>query len=218
MIGTNAIADISHFQGFPDFGKAAAAGIVAVIHKATQGVTNVDPNFAKNRAAIQAAGLLFGAYHFGSPGDGVAQARHFLATATPQPGDLLVLDFEPPGSGAGMDPHQALAFLQDVESQTGVLPGLYGPAGYLSTNAALVPDLANCWLWLAQYNSKITSPTVPAPWSDWTLWQYTDGTAGSEPVPVDGIGKCDRDTFNGTADELPEFWEGNSVPPAGSGS
>jgi len=33
----NVVVDISHHNGNPDFAQAAAAGIVGVIHKATQG-------------------------------------------------------------------------------------------------------------------------------------------------------------------------------------
>jgi len=39
---------------------------------------------------------------------------------------------------------------------------------------------------------------VPPNWPTWTMWQYTDGGLGPEPHTVDGIGRCDRDKFQGT--------------------
>jgi len=67
------------------------------------------------------------------------------------------------------------------------------------------PDtvLQNCPLWLAQYGP---TPVVPSNWTKWTLWQYTDGGHGQPPHEVKGIGRCDRDTFNGTLAELKSLW------------
>ena len=65
------------------------------------------------------------------------------------------------------------------------------------------PDsvLAQCPLWLAQYGP---SAVLPPGWSAWSLWQYTDGAQpGSQPV--NGIGHCDRDRFNGGAADPPDF-------------
>ena len=57
--------------------------------------------------------------------------------------------------------------------------------------------------WLAQYGP---TAVVPPNWATWTLWQYTDGAVGPEPHQVPGIGRCDRDRFNGTESELKSFW------------
>ena len=59
--------------------------------------------------------------------------------------------------------------------------------------------LANCWFWRAQYGTS--APIVPPTWSTWTMWQYTSSG------PVNGISApCDRDTFNGTMDQLSQLW------------
>ena len=47
---------------------------------------------------------------------------------------------------------------------------------------------------------------VPPNWPTWTMWQYTDGGIGPEPHPVNGIGRCDRDKFNGNENQLRELW------------
>jgi lysozyme len=113
---------------------------------------------------------------------------------------LLALDFERNPNGATMNLEQARTFVSHVRNATGRWPGLYGGAlikELLGTNTDGV--LANCWLWLSQYG---TNAVVPPNWSRWTLWQFTDGKKGPEPHEVDGIGPCDRDTFDGTLVEL----------------
>src|SRR3954468_172391 len=100
---TNSVIDISHHNGTKlRFDKAAADGIVGVIQKATQGEAYVDPTFKKNKAAILEAGLLFGAYHFGTGANGVSQAQHFLDIVAPDNKTVVVLDFEDNPVGSTM--------------------------------------------------------------------------------------------------------------------
>lgn len=155
------------------------------------------------------AGLHFGAYHFGTSGDPVGQAELFLSTTTGTP--LLVLDFEPNPQGHDMTLLEAEQFVHHIFTVTGRYPGLYSghtikealaAAGIASPQQT---ELSKCWLWFARYGA---SPLIPRVWSKWTLWQYTDGAAGAEPHQVPGIGRCDRDYFDGTADELHAFWSG----------
>lgn len=202
----DAVIDLSHHNTVSDFGAARGSGILGLIHKATQGTTFTDPDYASRRAPAQAAGLLWGAYHFGIGGDGAAQAQYFLSVAQPAPGTLLVLDFEENSGGASMTIEQAEQFVGAVEAATGRWPGLYG-GSYLKQllGAGTNPTLASCWLWLSQYGS---SPTFPPNWPMWTLWQYTDGTAGPDPQPVPGVGACDRDQYNGSAAQLAGWWNG----------
>jgi lysozyme len=81
---SNSIIDLSHHNGTRlRFDKAKADGITGVIQKATQGEAYVDATFKKNRTAVLAADLLFGAYHFGTGANGVSQAQHFLDTVQP---------------------------------------------------------------------------------------------------------------------------------------
>ena len=87
--GLNAVIDLSHHNGNPDFKKIAADGIVGVIHKATQGTKNVDPTYAARRKPALDAGLLWGAYHFGTGSDGLMQAEHFLDVVKPDASTLL---------------------------------------------------------------------------------------------------------------------------------
>ena len=200
----NVVVDISHHNGTPDFVQAKAAGILGVIHKATQGLTYEDPMYLTNRQKALDAGLLWGAYHFGDGTDGTGQADFFLSVVNPGPDTLLVLDFETNTQGATMSLDGARAFVSEINSKAGRFPGLYSGSlikQLLGNNTD--PILAQCFFWLAQYGS---TAVVPPNWPTWTLWQYTDGTNGPSPHSVSGIGNCDRDKFNGDLDGLKRLW------------
>lgn len=201
----NVVVDVSHHNGNIDLGKAKAAGIVGVIHKATQGTSMVDNMYQQNRTKAQAAGLLWGAYHFATLGDGAAQADFFLSKAAADPQTLLVLDFEPNGNST-MTLDQARAFVSRIKDVTGKFPGFYSGSliKQLLGGKPVDPLLAQCFLWLAQYGPA--PKNIPATWPTWTMWQYTDGVLGPQPHSVDGIGNCDRDQFNGTVEDLQKLW------------
>lgn len=205
----NVVVDLSHHNTVSDFDTVKAAGIVGVIHKATEGLTYKDPTYQDRLSKATSAGLLWGAYHFGNASDGQQQAEFFLSVVNPTPSDLLVLDIEQNYDSSGnpkpsMTIAQAEDFVTYVQSVTGRWPGLYG-GSYIKQllGSAKNNVLANCWFWLAQYGS---SASVPATWPTWTMWQYTDGVSGPQPHSVNGIGNCDRDQFNGDMNGLMRLW------------
>lgn len=126
MSTSNVIIDLSHNSANANLQQAQAAGIVGVIHKATQGVAFVDPTYAARRQAAANAGLLWGAYHFGTAADPVAQAKFFLRGASPAAKDLIVLDFEAnPGNPANtMSLDQAREFIAALRDAQQTTPGL----------------------------------------------------------------------------------------------
>jgi lysozyme len=207
----NVVVDLSHNNATVDLVAAKSAGILGVIHKATQGTGFSDPAYSARRQAASDAGLLWGAYHFATGGDPAAQAKFFLRTASASDQDLIVLDFEQnEGNPANtMTLEQAHTFIKTVQDATGATPGLYGGA-YLKQqlNGGEDDILQSCWLWWAQYGP---APSIPGNWSDWTLWQYTDGHHGNPPLEVDGIGPCDRDQYQGTTDDLQAKWVTGSL-------
>lgn len=230
----DAVIDISHSVKVSDFGLAREhSNILAVLHKATEGGDWQDPAYAERRAKARNAGLLWGAYHFGTRQyPGADQARNFLATAQPGPDTLLALDLElneriPANS---MTIQQAEEFVATVEAITGRLPLVYthqswadgrrtGPGGR-SLGAPISPQsiLAQCDLWLADYRSQ---PQLPKAWADkgWRIWQYA-GENGRTPWPPDspvrsvsGVERCDRNLFLGDRGTLASYWRsGNSHP------
>lgn len=206
----NVVVDLSHHNGSVDLAAAATDGVIGIIHKATQGTHYHDPMYNTNFHNAQGAGLLWGAYHFGTAGDGVTQAEFFLELVQPDQGTLLVLDLEANPQGPSMSLEEARAFATHVNGATGRWPGLYA-GHYLKELLGSRQDaiLANCWFWLSQYGP---TPVVPSNWSTWTLWQYTDGGLGPPPHQVAGIGRCDRDRFNGDSATLNLFWTAGTVP------
>lgn len=200
----NAIIDISHHNGNMNLNRARDDGIIAVIQKASQGQTGRDPTYRSNRKKAEDAGLLWGAYHFATGSDGLRQAENFLEAVGEPSHTLLVLDFEPNPTGPSMNLEEARAFVTHVRELTGRTVGFY--SGHyikqlLGTHTD--PVLAQCWFWLAQYGP---TAVVPPDWPTWTMWQYTDGAFGPEPHKVNGIGRCDRDRFNGTEQQLRQLW------------
>ncbi|BET29041.1 hypothetical protein wCauATS_12430 [Wolbachia pipientis] len=197
----NGIIDLSHWQENVDFELAKESGIIGVIHKATQGLKYVDSKYAKRRKKAEEEGLLWGAYHFGTEGNGKNQADHFLKTVGESKNTILALDIEENKSGKNITVKQAEEFVKRVEEVTGRLPLIYGSSYFLKDFAT--PTLTKCPLWIASWRKELT---LPKGWNDWILWQYTDGKTSPEPHEVEGIGKCDRNKFNGTLKELREFW------------
>lgn len=201
----DAIIDLSHHNGTVDLKAAAASGIAAVFSKSSQGTAYADPLYAANRAKAADAGLLWGAYHFGTGADGGEQAEYFLATAALKAGELAVLNLEANSVGPSMTLEEARTFVTQVHDAMGKWPVLY-TGHYLKELLGTKTDstLANCPLWIAQYSR---TPVIQPTWKAWTFWQWTDGAAGVKPAPVPGVGACDRDRYAGTVDELRQFWK-----------
>ena len=206
---TDAVIDISHNNGNINLANAQQAGVLGVIHKATQGTTFADPMYQANMAQAQGLGLLWGAYHFGNGDDGVAQATFFLNTVQPQPGTLLVLDFESNPASSTMSLQEAKDFVSHVQAETGIWPGLYG-GSYLKEQLGSTPDpiLSNCWFWLAQYGP---TAVLPPGWANWTLWQYLDGAVVKDPNPIPGISPCDRNYYCDAPGTLQAKWAAGSL-------
>lgn len=208
---TNTIFDISHNQANVNLSLAKGAGMEAVFHKASEGHTLPDNRYAQRKVEAKEAGLLWGAYHFGHAGNVNAQVDFFLDCAQAKGDTLLVLDFEPDMINAAgtMSLEDARTFVSGIYAKTGKYPGLYGGSlikKYLPQEGDSV--LSKCWLWLSEYGPKAN---LPNGWSQYTLWQYTSGNIGPGQVPVDGVGLCDRDLFNGTSEQLRAFWASHVV-------
>ena len=207
----NVVLDLYHndhidpANGFHDI---AGAGILGLVHKATQGLDLVDPEYDARRVRALSVGLWWGSYHFGVGGDPQGQADHYLSIVNPTASELLTLDFEPNAVGATMTFDEADAFVTRVHDQTGRVPLLYSGNSFFAEEwggrAAGDTILSQCPLWIARYGPH--PPTVPPAFAKFTLWQYTDGAAGLQPHSVAGVGRCDRNKFNGTLTDLAQLW------------
>lgn len=175
--------DISHHQsGTLDLVGAKQRGLRWVYHKATEGNSFVDSNYARRRIEAKRAGLPFGAYHFAraSKSDAVAEAKHFLSVAKPLPGDLRpALDLETT-EGLSLTQIRAWAatFIAEVEKAIGVKPVVYTPFDLGSASRG-------CIIWRPRYNNSNTPPVLP-----YDIWQFSNGVFGV-PHSVKGIGNVD---------------------------
>jgi lysozyme len=202
----NVVIDISHDNTITNFQQAKDSGVIGVIHKATEGTTFVDAKYNERRVQAISVGLFWGAYHFGVRGNVQGQVDHFLDIVNPGPTDLVVLDFEPNPREGTMTLAEAESFVDKVNAQIARFPGLYSGQAFISSQLGNRTNtvLKNCFLWIARYSSQL--PQVPAAFRSFTLWQYTDGSAGPQPHQVPGIGRCDRDKFNGDEAGLRRLW------------
>jgi lysozyme len=201
----DAIIDLYHLNT-ANLVTAMAGGIVAVIHKATEGATVKDAEYRKRRDKARALGLLWGAYHYSSGVSVADQVANFLEHALPGENYLVALDWESSTSGPDMTLDQACRFVEMIKSELGRWPVVYGGRLLRETvGAKRQAALANCPLWYSRYaTAPIGIPT--ATWPTYTLWQYTDGNSGPLPHTVKGIGRCDRNRFAGTIDDLKLQW------------
>jgi lysozyme len=211
------VVDISHHQDAPiDFVKLKNAGIIGVIHKATQGAHFKDKKYPQRRKAAEAADLLWGAYHFGEDADdsggGDAQAKYFLDYVGDPAGVFLSLDYEryhhtnKPEVSLTMSIPEAENFVDAVSQRLGRLPFFYSGSTIRETlGTTSNAKLGACKLWAAGY---VPEPKlkIQKSWSKWTFWQYTDGKPNHFLNPIPGFGSWDRSVFDGTEPELRSAW------------
>ena len=197
----NTIIDISHWQKIFSLDKIKAAGIIGIIHKATEGKRNTDNKFLQRKPDIIKAGFLFGSYHF-LRNNGRLEAERYLDIVRPQDNELIMLDTEAQNLTTRQNIIESEAFVKRIYELTGRYPVWYIGMFLLNQYASFADydgmELLNCPLFVARYSSK--EPTVPSSFKTWTLWQYTqDGI-------VNGITTVDRDKFNGDLPGLLKLW------------
>ena len=216
------------------FARTKASGIAFLIHKASEGLTEVDSRYqARRRAWMDGIAVpvtdvdgevlqltpRFAAYHFFHGQDPEAEARHFLATAQLQPGDDAVIDWEAVGA-SGYEPSADAvdAFCNVVEARLGfpiiVYSGNVAKAQLKGKDARF----AKRRLWLASYGRTFTvQDSWELPW----LWQDDGDQFGPGPNSMPGIdGYCDNSTIVApmTIKRLYAEWGGGGVEMAKRGT
>jgi lysozyme len=202
------VVDLYHLDNVTSFQQAADSGLWGVIHKATTGATGQDDEYAKRRQPALDAGLLWGAYHWGTNADVGQQVDNFLTVAQPDDATLVALDFEET-AGNQMTLDQARQFLTLVGEQLGRKPVLYC-GGLFKTDMGNTNDpfFGSHRLWLAQYGP---TPQPQASWDSAWLWQYTDSKKGPQPnqvpgIPGDSSGNLDCNSYGFTKEQLTGEW------------
>jgi len=194
---TSPVIDLSHHNPTPDWQAIQAAGVVGVIHKATEGASYADPDRKPRLAAAYRAGLKIATYHFMRPGSMSWQMDHYLRTIDPANGERVVLDHEDAGvSLANLKVAVSYLWAKRPDLQITIYSG-----NLIKEQLGGKPDdlLIKTSLWLAQYGPTPKWPT--AVWPAWSLWQWTD----KEKVP--GISApVDGNKWNGTIDALKRWF------------
>ena len=199
--------DVSEFQGAIDWNMVHASGREFAIARVADG-TYHDSTFARNWAGMRAAGMIRGAYIFFRPTSDPNAMADIIQTAVGRlgAGDLPVtIDVEcmcpvlSSGSCASstsgcVSPAGVLPVLRTLADRiladTGKAPMIYTGAWFWD-GAPYLAGAANYGsnpLWVSGYTSGCV--TVPSGWTDWRIWQYSDGTCAGCPVagtPVPGV-------------------------------
>jgi lysozyme len=200
------IADTSSNNGDPrgwNWPAMRAAGVVAVIAKATEGTGYANRYYAATRACARGVGMDFAAYHFAHFTDPIVEANFFRSVAG---SDAKVLDSETSRDAAWQN--RFLAAL----NQPGYEEMDYGSASTLPRTGI------RSLLWPASYGSG------PPGFGD--MWQDTDRlVVPGCPVQLDGSVWTGSPAdyvafFRGAAPPLPAYQGGNMIctDPATGGS
>jgi hypothetical protein len=202
------VVDIYHGDGVTSFSQAFAAGLLGVIHKATTGMSGTDDAYDVRRPLATQAGLLWGAYHWGTAAPVDKQVDHFLTVARPDDHTLVALDYErTPGNQMTLD--GAREFLTLINQKLGRKAVLYsGDVVKSALGSRKDTFFGGHRLWLAQYGPN---PNVQKSWKNYWLWQYTDGNLGPGHKKVPGIpgdrrNFLDCDHFPGSVEDLKSQW------------
>ncbi len=190
--------DVSHYQGSVNWSSVKNAGIVFAFAKATDGNTYTDPQFHTNWQAMQAAGILRGAYHFYETNDDpVTQAQNFInAIGSLAANDLPpVVDIEifKGNFGSASVAANLQTWLDTVEKALSRKPMIYTNTNFW--NETINADFSQYPLWIAEYG--VSQPKIPSSWKNWNFWQ------SSQSGSVAGVtGSVDVDVFAGSMSDL----------------
>lgn len=181
---TPRVIDLSHYQAIPkDLFETAAAGIVGVIHKLTEGSSYVDEKVQARYYLAKQAGLVWGCYHFMRPGDMEAQAEFFWnqgnALGVIDDDTALAADHE----DEDVSGEELKRFLDHLETLSGRSPIVYS-GHVLKEQLEGTGYRPKRRLWLAQYCPP--PPELPEGVTKFWLWQYTqEGEIPGVTPPTD---------------------------------
>lgn len=210
------LPDISHWTGVVDM-NVMATKTDAVIIKCLDGTVQ-SRYFVENYTGAKAKGIKISAYQWLYPGNKVSlrqQAQTLTNLLKQYPVDFgPFIDFEwttyggQPANPGASDLYGMLEYFNELN---GRYPGIYTAKGYWDQYGNKESYWKDKILWVANYD--VLSPAVPAPWTNWTLWQYTpSGPAQEYGVDPDFQKGIDLNRFNGTREEYLAFINKESGP------
>ena len=172
------LRDLSNWQRAVDW-RLERREVAAVYVKVSQGLTYIDPTAHAKIEQALAFNVPAGGYHFATPGVGSPeqQADILLRYAPRLPYRQLRACVDCEWNELGLNNAQLaawyLGFVIRVHRRAGYWPTIYGSPSYLQSFATYHPEIfGRCPLWVANYG--VPRPHVPAPWTHWTAWQWTE--------------------------------------------
>ncbi|MEV6314765.1 lysozyme [Streptomyces sp. NPDC051776] len=202
--------DVSRHQGTVDWQGAWDNGARWAYVKATEGTDFQSPTFPEQFQGAYDVGMIRGAYHFARPDTSGAavQAHNFVDHGGMWTDDgrtlppALDIEYNPTGGDVcyGRSQSDMVAWIREfsdtVHELTGRHPAIYTTTDWWTQCTGNDASFGSNPLWIARYAA---SPgTLPAGWSDYTFWQYSD--SGTFPG--------DQNWFNGTQEELEALAKG----------
>lgn len=200
--------DVSRHQGVIDWDKVAAVPTAFAGIRATLGASGKDDQFKRNWSEAKRVGIQRMAYHyFINNTSALPQLDNFLNSLGDDLGELpLILDIEPRNVSTNpattvyetinknTNTESIRLWLTECKSRTGRDVAIYGNAwsiGMCTTypNGPIMDWIKNYPLWLAQHTTA-PAPRLPAPWTKYMAWQY------SQTGRVAGVAKVDGTPVN----------------------
>jgi GH25 family lysozyme M1 (1,4-beta-N-acetylmuramidase) len=210
--------DVSHYQNTITW-SSVPSSLKFVYMKATEGSDLIDSTYATNRAGARGRGFFTGAYHFAHPssaaGSGKAQADFFYSKAPFVNDNMtlpMMLDVEWPKTGAacyGLSPSQMVTWIHDFVNEIKVKSGrtaiIYTNTNWWNPCTASSTAFSANPLAIANYTG--TPNPLPAGWTTFAFWQFTDSGSTSGI-----IGPVDQDVFKGSISALTALVSGTAWP------
>ncbi|MCU1529881.1 MAG: hypothetical protein JWP75_3644 [Frondihabitans sp.] len=225
--------DVSAYQHGVNWHKALAAGARFAYIKATEGSTYTSARLKNQYTGAARVGIIRGAYHFAKPNtsSGVVQATYFIHSLRSLGGGrvdgsttlppLLDIEYDPYAASDGTNScwgltpkemrHWISQFSDTVISLTGRVPAIYTTAGWWKTCTGDTWVFAQNPLYIARFvasrglGETAGAEPLPAGWSSFTFWQYTDvGTRFADITDKShgSVTARDEDVFAGQLPEL----------------
>lgn len=179
------IIDLSSNNGTVDF--AQITGVEEIFVRSSLGFGDFDKNLNVNASGAAANNIPVSYYHFAYPhskvnpeDDAMKQANYFCDTIAklPTPAHLAV-DLENFSATSDTDIPKSNyeawlnAFLNTVESRTGIRCIIYTYASYLNEHLPANHKFGDRNLWIANYSANL-DPTLPVGWKSYWAWQYSE--------------------------------------------
>ena len=208
------VAAHQHPGGTPiDWSKVRSDGQSFAFVKATEGGDWVNPHYAQDIQAANAAGLKTGAYHYARPaGDAKTQAANFAAQIALAPDQTLppALDIEvAEGKSAAQLEQWIEEFTSELKRLTGRTPMIYTYKYFWMGQMNNSQKFSDMPLWLAAYQDQ--APEAVGGWNELSFWQRS-GSGKVAGISTD----VDMNLFNGSKQQLQSFSDGNYVDVGGA--